>query len=191
MAKGNQMRQRYMYVETEITVNEESLIIDELKALMISNKIEAYLPCKKVDQRKLRDVTNKVNAVIRHTETDDVTKTNKLAMAAALWVAKEVGLKKGKRGEKKELWWKRRVESDITNLKRDISKKGQMRRNWRERKEKEELNAKYRMKKKEINLVIEELRQRSIAKKTKVKRYEQSISRFRQNQLFQLITTIR
>ena len=66
-----------------------------------------------------------------------------------------------------------------------------MRRNWRERKEKEELNAKYRMKKKEINLVIEELRQRSIAKKTKVKRYEQSISRFRQNQLFQLITTIR
>ena len=46
------------------------------------------------------------------------------------------------------------------------------------------------MKKKEINLVIEELKQRLIAKKTKVKRYEQSISQFRQNQLFQLITTI-
>ena len=85
-----------MYVETEITVNEESLIIDELKALMINNEIEAYLPCKKVDQRKLRNVTKKVNAVIRHTETDDVTKTNKLAMAVALWVAKEVGLKKSK-----------------------------------------------------------------------------------------------
>ena len=41
------------------------------------------------------------------------------------------------------------------------------------------------MKKKGINLVIEELK-RLIAKKTKVKRYEQRISQFRQNQLFQV-----
>ena len=49
-----------------------------------------------------------------------------------------------------------------------------------------ELNTKYRVKKKGINLVIEELKQRLIAKKTKVKRYEQRISQFRQNQLFQV-----
>ena len=42
------------------------------------------------------------------------------------------------------------------------------------------------MKKKGINLVIEELKLRLIAKKTKVKRYEQRISQFRQNQLFQV-----
>ena len=42
------------------------------------------------------------------------------------------------------------------------------------------------MKKKGINLVTEELKQRLIAKKTKVKRYEQRISQFRQNQLFQV-----
>ena len=42
------------------------------------------------------------------------------------------------------------------------------------------------MKKKGINLVIEELKQRLIAKKTKVKIYEQRISQFRQNQLFQV-----
>ena len=41
-------------------------------------------------------------------------------MAVALWVAKEVGLKKGKR-EKMEPWWKRRVERNITNLRRDIT----------------------------------------------------------------------
>ena len=49
-----------------------------------------------------------------------------------------------------------------------------------------ELNTKYRVKKKGINLVIEELKQRLIAKKTKVKRYEQIISQFRQTQLFQV-----
>ena len=87
-------------VETEIT-DEERLIIDELKVLMINNETEKYLPIKKVDQRKLRYVNKKVNAMIRHIETDDVTQTDKLAMAATLWVAKEVGVKKGKRGEKK------------------------------------------------------------------------------------------
>ena len=42
------------------------------------------------------------------------------------------------------------------------------------------MNAKYRTKKEGINLVIAELKQRLIAKKTKVKRYEQKISRCRQ-----------
>ena len=40
------------------------------------------------------------------------------------------------------------------------------------------------MKKKGINLVIEKLKQRLIAKKTKDKRYEQRISQFRQNKIF-------
>ena len=31
-----------------------------------------------------------MNAVIIHTETDDLTETNKLAMAVAPWVAKDV-----------------------------------------------------------------------------------------------------
>ena len=64
-------------VETEIT-NEKPLIIDVLKALMIKNETEEYIPFKKVDQRRLSDVTKKVNAVIRYTEKDDVTQTNLL-----------------------------------------------------------------------------------------------------------------
>ena len=56
-----------------------------------------------------------------------------------------------------------------------------MRRNWRERKKIKELNTKYRVKRKGINLVTEELKQPLVTKKTKVKRYEQRISQFRQN----------
>ena len=175
-------------VETKIT-DKERLIIDELKALMITNKTQVNLPFKKVDQRKLSEVTKKVNEVIRHIKIDNVTQTNKLAMAAAFWVAKEVGVKKGKIGEKKEPWWKKRIESDITNLRRDINRLERERRGEARGKRKrkiKELNTKYRVKKKGINLVIEELKQRLIAKKTKVKRYEQRISQFRQNQLFQV-----
>ena len=80
-------------------------------------------------------------------------------------------------------------ESDITNLRRDINRLERERRGEARGKRKrkiKELNTKYRVKKKGINLVIEELKQRLIAKKTKVKRYEQRISQFRQNQLFQV-----
>ena len=62
----------HVCVETEIT-DKERLIIDELKALIVRNEIEEYLPFKKVDRGKLRDVTKKVNAVIIHIETDDKT----------------------------------------------------------------------------------------------------------------------
>ena len=64
-------------VETGIT-DEERLIIEELKILITRIETEEYLTSKKVDHRKLRDVTKKVNAVIRHTETDDVPQANLL-----------------------------------------------------------------------------------------------------------------
>ena len=44
-----------------------------------------------------------------------------------LWAAKELGVKKGKRGEKKP-WWKRKIESDIINLTRYINKLERQRR---------------------------------------------------------------
>ena len=59
---------------------------------MINNETEEYPPFKKVDQRKLRDVTKRVNLVLRHIETDDVTQTNKLAIAATISVTKEVAV---------------------------------------------------------------------------------------------------
>ena len=130
-------------VETEIT-DEEHLIIDELIALMIRHETEQQLPFKKVDQRKLKDVTKKMNAVIIHIEID-ITQTKKIAMTAALWFAKEVGVEKGKKVEKKEPWWKRGIKSDITNLRRTINrleKERQGETGGKGKRKTEELNAK-------------------------------------------------
>ena len=49
-----------------------------------------------------------------------------------------------------------------------------------------ELYEKYRVKKKRLKTVIEELKQRMLAKRAKVKRYEQRIEQFRQNRIFDL-----
>ena len=49
-----------------------------------------------------------------------------------------------------------------------------------------ELYEKYRVKRKGLKIVIEELEQRMLAKKAKVKRHEQRIEQFRQNMIFDL-----
>ena len=71
-----------------------------------------------------------------------------------------------------------KAEVKVISLARDINRLERERRGEaggkRKRKIKE-LNDKYRMKKKGINLVMEELRQRLNEKERKVKRYEQRI----------------
>ena len=53
-----------MRVRIEIKITDkERLIIEKLKALMIRNETGEYLPFRKVDQKKLRDVIKKENAV--------------------------------------------------------------------------------------------------------------------------------
>ena len=47
-----------------------------------------------------------------------------------------------------------------------------------------ELYEKYRVKRKGLKAVIEELKQRMLSKSTKVKRYQQRIEQFRQNRIF-------
>ena len=82
--------------------------------------------------------------MIRHIETDNIAQTNKLAMAAALWVLKVVRAKKGKRGEKTVMVEKKNWKwYDITNLRRDIN-----------RLEREKRGEKWKRKIKELNIEL-------------------------------------
>ena len=141
---------------------------------------QEYLPLKKVDQRKLRDVTKKMSAVVRHIETDDVTQTNQTCFGSIPLSCKRSWSEERQKRREKEPWWKR-IEIDITNLTRDIKRLKRERQGetgGKGNRITKELNAKYKVKKKEINLVVEELKQMLIAKKMKVKRYQQRISQF-------------
>ena len=81
----------------------------------IRNETEEYLPFKKVNQRKLKIVNKKKNKVVRHIEIDDVTQANNFSMAAALWVAKEVGVKKDEIGKKKSVGGKEELKVILPN----------------------------------------------------------------------------
>ena len=118
----------------------------------------------------LNRTTTKVNRVTEQIETKNTNQTNNLIRAAGVWVADQLGLKKYEGGKKKDPWWKRRVEEDVKQLKKDI--------NILERVKKEQIGArkegkvklveeKYRVKIKSLTTVIEELKQRIIAKAAK------------------------
>ena len=124
---------------------------------------------------------------MKFVKTKNITETNKLINAASVWVADQMGLKKFEICRRKEPWWKRRIENDMKNLKHDINilhreSKGELgsKRRWKLK----DLEEKYRVRKKGINTVIEELKQRIVAKSAKQKRYEQRITQFKQNRTF-------
>ena len=114
---------------------------------------------------------------------------NDLIKAASVWVAKQIRLKKRDNREKNERRWKRRIEGDIKKLRQDVNLltrdfKGKLR--SKKKQKMKELYDKHRVKKKALKSVIEELKQRMLAKSAKVKRYEQRIEQFRQNRIFDL-----
>lgn len=154
---------------------------------MRSNESNDYISFKRVDQNQLNDITRRVNNVIMYIQTNTITQTNNLIKAASVFVARELGLKKGIKKKMNEPWWKRRIEADIKRIRHDVNilereKKGHLKR----RAKFEVLEEKYNIKRKGLSVVIEELKQRQLAKLAKINRYEQRIKQYRQNRLFQI-----
>ena len=174
----------------EILLDEETqLIIAQLNKILADGRNTDGISFKKVDMNTLNRTTAKVNRVIELIETKNITQTNNLIKAAGVWVADQLGLKKYEGGKKKDPWWKRRIEEDIKQLKKNINilkrvKKGQIG-EYKEGKGKL-VEEKYGVKRKGLTTVIEELKQRILAKAAKLSRYEQRIQQYRINRLFKV-----
>ena len=109
--------------------------------------------------------------------------------AASVSVAEQIGLKKRDYREKNEPRWKRRIEGDIKKLRQDVNLltrdlKGEL--GSKKKQKMKELYEKYRVKRKGLKIVIEELKQRMLPKSAKVKRYDQRIEKVRQNRISDL-----
>ena len=151
---------------------------DEGAQYIIAELNEILISFKKGDTKILKRTTAKVNRVIDLIETKNISQTNNLIKAASIWVADQLGLKKYEGEKKNDPWRKRRIEGGIKQLKKDI--------NIFERVKKDQIGArkegkaklveeKYSVKRKGLTVVIEELRQRIIAKAAKIARYEQRV----------------
>ena len=97
-----------------------------------------------------------------------------------------MGAKKRETTSMAEPWWKRRLSGQIAKLRKDLSRLDKWKSNQlKSMAVKEQLETRYKVKKKGIGVVIEELKQRVVAKAAKVKRYEGREEQYRQNLMYQ------
>ena len=119
-------------------------------------------------------------------KTHSITKTNELFYAGAVVVINRLGVKIDKVAWRKEPMWKRRLQSKIKEIRKDLSQLEALKnkdisnfRYW------ERLERKYSIRVKRLNVVIEELKQRITAIAAKVRRYQGWVDSSRQRKLFQ------
>ena len=70
---------------------------------------------RKADSKKLREITSNVNKVWKYIMTNDLTETNDLINAAAVYVCQRLGLKQRKDKVSQEPFWKRRIQRVLAN----------------------------------------------------------------------------
>ena len=184
--------QEDMHIEIE-EINERNkedrdiieAIIDILKREEVNEDIKGF---KKVDRKTLNDTTRKVNKVLKDVTTKNITDTNRLIKAASTYIGQMLGLKGkyGKRNNEKEPWWKQQIKTSISEIRKHIDiverqKKGEIKKKEKFR----DLEERYKVKRKGINVVTEELKQRLDAKTAKIRRYDQRIQQYRINRMFQ------
>ena len=111
---------------------------------------------------------------------------NRLLKASACVVTRLFGIVKKEPKKKQEPWWKKRLNGQIRILRKDLSKIESIKcEKLKNRDTRARLFEKYRVKRKGMLTVIEELKQRITAKSQKIKRYDNRIEQYHQNRLFQ------
>ena len=158
--------------------NERNIIV-KLQEILTEGRNTNGISFKKVDQKRLLKLVECVNKTLKHIETTSITQTNNLIKAASVWVADQIGLKPFKGNNKETVpWWKRRIEGDIKQLRKDVSFLDRVKRNEVNETKKSKIKVvmkKYNVEQKGIKIVIEEIKQRILAKTAKIKRYDQRI----------------
>ena len=114
-----------------------------------------------------------MNELLKKIESKDVTENNDLFCLVAALVTKVFektktkGEKKTKtKGEKKQPWWKRRPESQVKELNKDLGKSKKMK-----RKHQDNLQMRCKLEEKGKPNVKEEILQRILVKTAKINRY--------------------
>ena len=125
--------------------------------------------------------------MLEHVKITGFTHCRNAIQTAMKIVGEEVGMKKSNAKKKKEPFWKRRILTDISRLRKDLRRiEAWLPGIWKKdkKKEKDWLDQKYGLRRKGFTLVMEELKQRITAKATKVKLYDNRIKQFYHNQNF-------
>ena len=178
---------------TEILINyvnintvEKQNIVEKIVEQMKKNNLPNTQNLTRIDRVRLKEKTTLVDEVIDSVQTSNITEDNKLSKCGALVITQLFGIKEIKNKKKEEPFWKKRTESNINTLRKDVS----LIERWeagilRKESQKTRLDHLYRVKRKKYKRAAEELKQRIKAKAVTLKRYKNRVKQYRQNRLFE------
>ena len=138
-----------------------------------------------IESEKLRKAIKKLDVLLGKIKVDDVTDVDDLIYCASAVVVEDLGVKREGGKKSKEPWWKRRLEGHVKHLNRDLGRINTIieKKSVKE-KYKDELERKYKIRRRGLQVVKEEIRQKIKAKTGKITRYQQRVSQYKQNRLF-------
>ena len=165
--------------------DEETALFTRLNEIL-KEKERKPVNLKHIDRAQLHKVTSKINNLISKLEILDLTRLNAIIYAAGVLVAEILGVKRGKKKRSsKEPWWKRRLERDLLQMNKDYNHLNELIKGNKLKKYIiDNLQRKYNIKKRKLTTIREEVKQRISAKTAKIKRYQNRIKQFQQNQNF-------
>ena len=170
--------------DESLTENEKA-IVERLKIIMNEKQRKPLPSLKKINKKQILKEVKELNEVLKKMSTDTITTTNDLMYAAAVIGSENLGVTREPTKVRKEPWWKRRLTTQIEQMRKDLSRIERLKSGHPiKNKCKEDLQRKYWLKEKGLNHVKEVIKQRIKAKAAKIKRYNERIKQFRENQLF-------
>ena len=116
---------------------------------------------RKIDRVRLKEKTKLVDEVLSSVQTSNITEDKKLVKCGALVITQLLGIKEIRNKKKEEPFWKRRIESKINAVRKDVS----LIERWetvmlRKESQKTRLDHLYRVKRKRYKRAVEELKQK-------------------------------
>ena len=173
---------------SELSVEEKGLI-DRLIQIVEDerNKTVKSFSYRSANQKKLSDEIVRMNRILEVLTMPSISVTNEVIRGVSMLVAENLGLRENVGGRRKEVepWWKRRIKGDIKKISDHVSILDRKRRGELRKKQVYRLLVrKYKIDRKGLDVVLEELKQRVGAMRAKLKRYEARVKQYQQNRLF-------
>ena len=118
----DEIAEAYGYRLTEDVSEDQQEIITILKKKLEDVGQLKPVNLRSIYRRSLKEKTKRVNEVIGKLESETIGDTNNLLLAGVNVVADLIQTKEPRNKNEEGPWWKRRIQSQIDSLRKDISK---------------------------------------------------------------------
>ena len=104
--------------------DEEKKVLKRLRKVMLTSEKTQLPSLRRINAKELKETVELVNSVIHNVITSCITEMSNLLYAGVYVVAEKLGeMKNNKSNEKrKEHWWRRRIQANITEQRKDVSR---------------------------------------------------------------------